>query len=252
MNELKAIIIDDEQGCIDTLSLLIQDYHKDVKVLDTAHTMEEGLARINLHKGNFDVLFLDVQMPGGDGFHLLQQLEDISFKIVFTTAYDRFALKAIKYAAFDYLLKPIDNDELTATLKRIRKTHEQKLIGAQQATQFKNALKQKNVFEKLAVPTLTDILFIPIVDILYLKSDNNYTTIHLSTGEQVLSSRNIGYYEDILDTSNFYRIHNSYIVNLRKIVKFIKGKSGYIEMENGLRLEVSLRRRNTLLELLGL
>jgi two-component system, LytTR family, response regulator len=223
MNEIKAIIIDDEHGCIDTLSLLLSDYHKDIKVIGTANSVENGLACIREHKSNFDVLFLDIQMPGGDGFSLLQQLDDITFKIVFTTAYDRFALKAIKYAAFDYLLKPIDNDELSETISRIRNSQEQPKQPSDQFHQFKNALKQKTVFDKLAVQTLSDILFIPIADILYLNSDNNYTTIHLSNKQQIISSKNLGYYEDLLD-----------------------------EIENGMRIEVSMRRRNALLELLGL
>lgn len=252
MNEIKAIIIDDEHGCVDTLSLLLNEYHKDIKVVATANSVETGLVKIRKHMGNFDVLFLDIQMPGGDGFLLLQQLDDISFKIVFTTAYDRFALKAIKYAAFDYLLKPIDNDELSETLTRMRNQHQLPLVPADQFVQFKNALKNKTVFDKLAVPTLSDILFIPIADIMYLNSDNNYTTIHLSNKQQIISSKNLGYYEEILDEQSFFRVHNSYIVNIRKIEKFIKGKAGYIEIENGLRIEVSMRRRNALLELLGL
>lgn len=252
MNEIKAIIVDDEHGCVDTLSLLLSEYQEDIKVIATAHSVETGLEVIRKHRGNVDVLFLDIQMPGGDGFLLLQQLDDITFKIVFTTAYDRFALKAIKYAAFDYLLKPIDNDELSETLTRIRSQHQQPAIPANQFTQFKNALKNKTVFDKLAVPTLSDILFIPISDILYLNSDNNYTTIHMVNKQQITSSKNLGYYEEILDEQSFFRVHNSYIVNIRKIEKFIKGKSGYIELENGLRIEVSMRRRNALMELLGL
>ncbi|MES2778419.1 MAG: LytTR family DNA-binding domain-containing protein [Bacteroidota bacterium] len=252
MNEIKAIIIDDEHGCVDTLSLLLSEYHKDIKVLATANSVETGLESIRKHNGNIDVLFLDIQMPGGDGFTLLQQLEDISFKIVFTTAYDRFALKAIKYAAFDYLLKPIDNDELTETLTRVRDQHQHSSVPVNQFIQFKNALRQKTVFDKLAIPTLSDILFIPIADILYLNSDNNYTTIHLSNKQQILSSKNLGYYEDVLDEQSFFRVHNSYIVNIRKIAKFIKGKASYVEIENGLRIEVSMRRRNSLLEILGL
>ncbi|MES2560644.1 MAG: LytTR family DNA-binding domain-containing protein [Bacteroidota bacterium] len=252
MNEIRAMIIDDEQGCIDTLSLLIQHYHKDVRVVETANSAETGLAGIRKYKDSLDVLFLDIQMPGGDGFSLLQQLNDINFKIVFTTAYDRFALKAIKYAAFDYLLKPIDNDELTETISRIRSQQQPQATASDQFTQFRNALKQKTVFDKLAIPTLTDIQFIPTSDILYLNSDNNYTSIHLSNKQQIISSKNLGYYEEILDEQHFFRVHNSYLVNIRKIEKFIKGKSGYIEIENGFRIEVSIRRRNALMELLGL
>lgn len=250
MNNLNVIIIDDEQGCVDTLSLLLNNYHKNIHILDTASSVVSGLEIIAKHEGKIDVLFLDIQMPGGDGFSLLQQLDSPLFKIVFTTAYDKFALKAIKYAAFDYLLKPIDNEELTETIAKIRTMSSQE--SSNQIMQFSSALKHKTVFDKLAIHTLADIIFIPVSDIIYLKSDNNYTTLYLQNRQPILSSKNIGYYEDILDNQSFFRVHNSYIVNITKIVKLIKGKAGYIEMENNARLEVSMRRRNALFEILGL
>ena len=190
-------------------------------------------------------------MPGGDGFTLLQQLSDIPFKIIFTTAHDKYAIQAIKFSALDYLLKPIDNSELQIAIEKYR---EVKNTGSYSFSlnDFKKSLEQKKIFEKLAIPTPNDIRFIQVTKILYMESDNNYTTIYLENKESILSSKNIGYYEDILSGMNFFRIHNSFLVNLKKIERFIKGKNGSVQLENGVVIEVSVRRKDELLNILHL
>lgn len=251
MNKIKVIIIDDESKSIQTLAILLEHYYEDIEILATAHSMKSGLKVIEQYKDQIDILFVDIQMPEGDGFHLLQQVPVINFQIIFTTAYDHYAIKAIKFSALDYLLKPIDNTELEGALNKYRAIKNKDGMPAS-IINFKQALQQKKLFEKLAISTLNEITFIKLEDILYMKSSNNYTTLFFETRQQMISSRNIGYYEELLEEHHFYRVHNSYLVNLKKVERFIKCKNGLIEIEGGKTIEVSARRKETLLEKLNL
>ncbi len=251
MTKLNVVIIDDEIKSIETLSLLLTNYHHDVNILATANSISTGLSTIEKHNKDIDILFLDIQMPDGDGFTLLQHLPEIKFKIIFTTAFDQHALKAIKFSALDYLLKPIDNKELEASLEKFRRLKNDKQ-HISSISNLKDALQQKTVFEKLAVTNLNEINFIELSKIRFLQSDNNYTTIHLDNNQQLVSSKNIGYYEELLEGNDFFRIHNSYLVNLKKIERFIKGKSGSVVIEGGITLDVSMRRKENLFERMNL
>lgn len=251
MNKIKVIIVDDESKSIQTLAILLEHYYEDIEILATAHSMKSGLKAIEQYKDQIDILFVDIQMPEGDGFHLLEQVPAINFKIIFTTAYDHYAIKAIKFSALDYLLKPIDNTELGDALNKYRALKNKEAIP-DSILHFKQALQQKKMFEKLAVSTLNEIIFIKLEDILYMKSSNNYTTLFFETKQEMISSRNIGYYEELLEEHHFYRVHNSYLVNLKKVERFIKCKNGLIEIEGGKTIEVSARRKETLLEKLNL
>lgn len=204
---------------------------------------------IEKHKSTLDLLFLDIQMPGGDGFSLLQQLSDIRFKIIFTTAYDQFAIKAIKFSALDYLLKPIDMKELNLALEKSQALRE---IQAQSHIHdVANMVRQKTPFTKLAIASLSEIKFIYLDKLRYLESDNNYTSIYTDNQQRLVSSKSIGYYEDLLEESDFFRINNSCLVNLKKIERFIKGKTGSVVLEDGKELTVSASRREKLLKLLS-
>lgn len=251
MTKINVAIIDDESKSIETLAILLENYHANIHIVGSATSMSSGLTLIEKHKHEIDILFLDIQMPGGDGFTLLQSLFDIRFKIIFTTAYDQYAIKAIRFSALDYLLKPIDNNELSDALKKYRQMKPESNSEGDPLSVFRNALHQKTVFEKLAIPTASEILFIQLSKILYFESDNNYTTLHLENNQKLLSSRNIGYYEELLEPGNFFRIHNSYLVNLEKIERFIKGKPGAVEIQGGIRLDVSVRRKESLFERLS-
>lgn len=249
MNKLNCIIIDDEPKCVEVLSLMLRELHSDIHILDTADSAKKGLSVIEKHKTELHLLFLDIQMPGGDGFSLLQQLPEINFKIIFTTAYDQFAIKAIKFSALDYLLKPIDLKELNLALEKSRSIQE--MHTQSHIQQVTTMARQKTPFEKLAIASLTEIKFIYLDKIRYLESDNNYTSIYTDHQQRLVSSKSIGYYEELLEESDFYRINNSYIVNLKKIERFIKGKTGSVVLEDGKELTVSASRREKLLKLLS-
>lgn len=247
MNHISAIIIDDEPSCTEMLSLMLQQYHPDVRLLGTSGSAAAGLVLLETLRP--DLLFLDIQMSGGDGFSLLQQLHEIPFRIIFTTAYDQFAVRAIRFSALDYLLKPIDHEELSAALQRFRSLPSAAPEMARM-NDFGLALKEHKVFEKLAVPALNEVRLVPVAEIAYLESDNNYTTIYQDDRRKIVSSRNIGYYEELLTACGFLRIHNSCLVNLRKISAYVKGKGGMVKLDNGVTLEVSSRRKEQLMKAL--
>jgi two-component system LytT family response regulator len=249
MKKINTIIIDDEPKSVEILSLMLKNFQNDVEILDTAGSMKEGLEVIEKHKAVLHLLFLDIQMPGGDGFSLLQHIPDISFRIIFTTAYDQFAIKAIRFSALDYLLKPIDLKELDLALAKFREGNHPP--EQQRLHHFTDTLGQKSLFKKLAIATLHEIKFIHLDKISYLESDNNYTTIYMGNSQRLVSSKNIGYYEDLLEENGFFRVNNSSLVNLMKIERFIKGKTGSIELEDGKTLPVSSSKKETLLRLLG-
>ncbi len=250
MSKINIIIIDDEPGCIELLWIMLQNTHTEMVLLDTAQSVEKGLAVVNKHRQQIDLLFLDIQMPGGDGFLLLQQLQHIPFKIIFTTAFDHFALKAIKFSALDYLLKPVESGELQHAVDKFLKEDNAK--RQRMLDNFKHQLDRQNLFNKLAVATLNEVSFIPIDKITYLESDNNYTTIFSEGRQRLVSSKNLGYYEELLAGNGFYRVSNSCLVNLKKINRFIKGKSGSIALEGGETLNVSASKKERLLQLMGM
>lgn len=250
MKPLNAIIVDDEPTCVELLSLLINAHHPAIRILAKANGMQAALEAIELHKHQLHLLFLDIDMPGGDGFTLLQHIPDITFKIIFTTAYDTFAIRAIKFSALDYLLKPIDSQELALAIDKLRSSGDAGYLRA--TNDFRQALRDKNMFKKLAVSTLTEVVFIPPGDILYLESDNNYTTIYTADKKKLVSSKNIGHYEELLDDCGFFRISNSFLVNLKKVERFVKGKAGSVVLESGQELQVSASRKEELLRMLAL
>jgi two-component system LytT family response regulator len=251
MRKLHVMIVDDEPNCVETLKILLEEHNEGVEVISTAENVKDALIAIQSLTKKLDILFLDVQMPGGNGFSLLQQLTTIDFKIIFTTAYSQYAIKAIKFSAIDYLLKPIDNEELKLAISNYRLLDGPADIFMLE--EVKRLLNQQNKpIEKIAVTTQSDVQFIPIDQIYYLKSDNNYTSIFTALTPELISSKNIGYYEDLLEQHLFFRIHNSILVNLNKVSKFHRGKPGYLELENGTTLEVSVRRKDELLKKLRL
>jgi two-component system LytT family response regulator len=245
---MKVIIIDDEPNNIETLKLLLHHIGRDIEVIGEANSAEEGLELIHSSTEKIDILFLDIQMPNGDGFYLLSQLKKFDFKVIFVTAYDHFAIKAIKFSALDYLLKPVDLKELSEALNKYEQLQDDNFGNPEQMNTFKELLSQKkDLFERVAIASYNEVLFVRVEDILYLKSDNNYTSVYTSDPDPILSSKNIGYYEELFENHPFSRIHNSYLVNLQKVKKYIKGKAGYIELENGAMLEVSTRRKEEVL-----
>lgn len=245
---INSIIIDDEIKSCEVLKKILYNYCENIEVCGVAHNASEGMKLVEKFKP--DLVFLDIEMAGGDGFYFLNQLTDIKFRTIFITAFDHYAIKAIKYAAFDYLLKPLSIEQVRTTVEKYRNTLSEK-NGQQQYEVIKQNQHKIKGFHKIAIPTLTGFEFIEINDIAWLMASDSYTVLYLTDKRQVISSNNLGKYEDLLCGHHpFVRIHHSYITNLNHITKINKGKQLSVVMKDGKTLEVSVRKKEELMKLI--
>jgi two-component system, LytTR family, response regulator len=244
-----CVIIDDEKPCIISLQYKLSENCPDVQIIATCQTAKESMSV--LRDLQPDLVFLDIDLPDLDGFKLLEQLEEVNFQVIFTTAYNEFAVKAFKFNAIDYLLKPVDPDELTQAMERFRQRATQD-SGIRQLKQLLHNL-QPNTREhsRIALPTARGQLFIDIDDIIRLESESNYTRFFLSDKSNIVVSRTLKDYEIMLSGHHFVRVHNSSIINLVHVKEYYKGKGGSIIMNDGMEIEVSVRRKQFLLEKLS-
>lgn len=245
---MRSIIVDDELKSRESLKILLEDFCKNVEVAALCQNVEEGIEAISIHKP--DVVFLDIQMQRETGFDLLAKIKNIEFEVIFTTAYSEYAIKAFKFSAIDYLLKPIDIEELKRALGKV----ERKMNGSfsQRLEQLIQNLKPATPQNfKLALPTSDGLVFIKIDDILYCEASSNYTEIYCADGKKYIVSRTLKEYEDILTDHNFFRIHNSHLINLACIKKYVRGDGGYVVMNNDVSLDVSKRKKEAFLSRMG-
>lgn len=241
---LRAIIIDDEPKGRSILQKLMALHAPLLTVVGMAANADDGLALIDSHKP--DVVFLDVEMPGKSGFDLLRELGNISFKVVFVSAHNHYSLKAIKFHAFDYLLKPIDVDELKQTIAKLFQSAN--LNTNEQVTEMLSASQQgNNDFSKIAVPSVSSIDLINIDDILYCEASGNSTFVYLTNNKKIVATKNLKEYEDLLAGHRFFRIHHTFLVNLKHVAKYIKGEGGSVILSNQQELEVSRRKKQEFL-----
>jgi len=243
---IKAIIIDDELHCIQTLSLLLKEYCPEVQLLDQCLSANSGIGAIEKFKP--DLVFLDIEMPVMNGFELLEQFPTIPFAIIFTTSYDQYAINAIRFSALDYLLKPIDRKELVIAVKKVQEGRHLPL-----AEQFQMLLKQihgKNAgFNRIAVPTAEGFELIPAEQIIYCEASNNYTYFYLKNKTKIIACRILKEIEiQIQDFPFFVRVHNSYLVNLNEVAKYVRGEGGHLIMSDGSSVNVSRSRKEALLK----
>jgi two-component system, LytTR family, response regulator len=242
---MKAVIIDDEQHCITTLRWALRQYCKEVEVVAIAHNGAEGIGIIEEHKP--DLIFLDVEMPVMNGIDMLLHFDEIKFDVVFTTAYDRYAVKAIKLSALDYLLKPIDKDELIAAVEKV--IDKQTLISKQQLGTMQEMHRTK-ITNKIALSTLAGLQFINLENLVRLEGDGSYCHFILKDKNKITISKKLGDAEEILkDDSNFFRAHKSHIINLRFVEKYIRGDGGVIVMEDGTSIALSRNKKDEFLDI---
>jgi two-component system LytT family response regulator len=243
---IRTVLVDDEIDSIRVLQTLLEANCPTVEIAGKADGVEGALQVIQ--EVSPDLVFLDIEMKQGNAFDLLNQLQPINFQVIFVTAFDNYAIRAFKYSAADYLLKPVDGDDLRAAVDRVSARFQERNV----MEQMKVLLQSVGTFhlsqQKMAVPTLNGLTFIAVRDIVRFEAKGGYTVIYLSSREQIMANRNIKEYEDILPDSIFYRVHNSHIINLQKIQKYQKGRGGYIVMEDGSSIEVATRRREEFLQ----
>ena len=217
MKTIKAIIIDDEERARNTLSSLLLNYCPEINILATCSNVPDGVIAINIHKP--DVVFLDIEMPDYNGFELLGFFREIDFDIIFVTAYSEYAIKAFEISAVDYILKPIDIDQLKNSVEKLK----QKKLHSQMQEQIellKESYKGDDI-RKIALSMSNGLTFVEVADIVFLEADGAYTTFFLKDGQKILVSKKLKFYEDILSNrSFFFRTHRSYFINVNFIKKY--------------------------------
>lgn len=245
---IRGIIVEDEIRSRDTLRGLLNRYCKNVEIIAEADSYRSGLAAIR--EQHPDVVFLDIQMPDGSGFKLLEELDEIKFEIIFTTAFDQFAIKAIKYSALDYLLKPIDPEELVSALKKVENKISKRGVNENIQVLLDNIKSHDANPHKIVLSTFEKIHIIETDNILRCESDNYYTNFFLTDGKQILISKTLKENEAMLGEHNFIRPHKSHLVNVKYIKGFLKNDGGYIEMTDGAHIPVSRRKREKIIEII--
>ncbi|MEL6923011.1 MAG: LytTR family DNA-binding domain-containing protein [Bacteroidota bacterium] len=243
---IRAIIIEDEIKGRNNLKNLLAQYCDNVRVIDEADSVEAGLRLIDESHTEIDLAFLDINLPDGLVFQMLDQLERIDFEIIFATGYEQHAIEACNYASIGYITKPIDPDKLKEAVSRVRLGKENRIEERYQV--FRGNYTNPNAFEKMSISAVDGIYFVNFKDIVRLEAEDNYTHIYLKGGEKITASKTIKSYEDMLASVNFYRVHKRHVINLNFMRKFVKGDGGYLVMDDGMQIEVSRRRRPAFME----
>ncbi len=248
MQAIKAILVDDELNSLQNLQFKIEEYCPSIRVVAQSQNPEEAIRLIQQHKP--DVIFLDIEMPRMSGFKMLEQFTDVDFEVIFITAYNHYAINAIRISAFDYLVKPVGIEDLQQTVERlghfnIKKTRER-------ANTLKNNLANpKSQEDHIAIPTNDGLEFIQIKQIIRIESSSNYSKLILQNGQNMLVTRQLKDFEELLQDYRFYRIHHSHLINLNYIAKYVRGDGGQITMRNGDIIDVSRRKKEVFLKLIG-
>ena len=246
---IRAIIIDDEQNCIDSLVFDLQKHCREVEILETCTTPKQGLLSIKKYKP--DLVFLDVQMPWMSGFEMLELIDEINFAIIFTTAFDQFAAKAFRISAIDYLLKPIDVNDLREAIRKASEKIRQKL-GTDNIANLLQNIKKPEVNQRIAVPGREGYEFIEAGKIIYAQAEGSYTHVFLNDKRKLIISKTLSDIEELLPAEHFQRIHHSTLVNLSHVTHLFKTDGGFVVLDNGEKLVVSKSKKESLMERLGL
>ncbi len=235
---ITSIIVDDELKSRESLKILVEDYCEGITVVATCQNVAEAVKAINEFKP--DVVFLDIQLQRETGFDLLAKFKDFEFDVIFTTAYSEYAIKAFRFSAIDYLLKPIDIDDLR---KAVAKVSRNSTVTDRLQQLLQNLRNGSPENYKLALPTSDGLVFVKVNDILYCEASSNYTEIVMLDNKRYIVSRTLKEYDELLGEQNFYRIHHSYLINLNGVKKYVRGDGGYVIMSNDKSLDVSKRRK---------
>ncbi len=242
---IKAALIDDEDKGIKTLRNLLKDYCPDVEVIGTANSVSEGVELLS--KISPDIVFLDIEMEDGDGFDILERISKHDFEVVFTTAYEEYAIRAFDFSALHYLLKPINLLELQKVVEIFKEKKGDNTTALHTQLQILQSTLNQQV-KKIALPCFEGISFVNIDEIIRCEADKNYTVFYLQDGSEIIVSKNLGFYEEMLERYQFSRIHHKHLVNLKYVSKYVKGKGGYVVLNDDSHLEVSSRRKDIFLK----
>ncbi len=246
MSKLKAVIVEDEEASRVTLNNYLTKYCSEVEILDMADSVQTGLTAIKKH--NPDVVFLDIEMPYGNAFDLLESLDEIEFEIIFVTAYRDYAIKALNLSAAYYILKPIDIDELVSAVDKIVKSKKEGDENFHTKILMENIKSNAIQHKKIVLPQMDGFEVVNVNDIIRAEANDNYTNFYLTNGKTFLVSKTLKHFDDLLTDFDFIRTHKSHLVNLQYITKYIKGKGGQVRMSDDSYVDVSATRKKELLE----
>jgi two-component system LytT family response regulator len=246
---INYILVDDEAKNTRALREMLEDSCPDTLFAGTATNIKE--AEKLIREIQPDLVFLDIQMPHGDAFDLLDRLLPVKFEVIFVTAFDNYSLKAFRYCALDYLLKPVDTEELVTAVQKASERLRLKNTSRQLNALLSNLRQPEASFHKLAIPNMENLVFISVDDIMRCEARGGCTVFFMKDSKEITSTKTLGEYEELLPQGIFFRVHHSHIVNLFCIRKYHKGRGGYIEMEDRVMIEVSTRRKNEFLSRFG-
>ncbi|UKT63742.1 LytR/AlgR family response regulator transcription factor [Pedobacter mucosus] len=246
---MRAILVDDEQANIENLQFLLAKNCPEVKIVSVANNIDDAFEKVNLHRP--DLLFLDIQMGKTTGFDLLTKFGQKTFEVIFVTAYDSYGIKAVKFAALDYLLKPVDPDELKAAVLKAKERFKHKVNGEQLNFLLDQIKRTEPSIPKIALPQLHEIRYVAVYDIMRCVADNTYTFFHLLNGEKILISKPLKEYSDLLKPHGFVRAHQSHLVNPKFVKSWLKEDGGMLLMDNGDKISVSKPNREMVKAILG-
>jgi two-component system, LytTR family, response regulator len=246
---IKAILVDDEENSLSSLKEKLLSHCPQVSIIALCNNAAKGIEAIDNLKP--DIVFLDIEMPVMNGFIMLQQLTYKNFELIFTTAYDHYAIKAIRYSALDYLVKPIEIEDLKAAVNKAEEKRNRSYPNPQIELLVEQLINKKNAFNRIAIPTTEGLQFIKVEDIIYLEASVNYTYIFTGEKKKYIVSRTLKDFEDMLPDEIFLRIHNSYIINKNFVEKYIRGDGGQVVLSTGVTLDVAKRKKHEFLKAIG-
>lgn len=239
--KIKIALIEDEERSLRMLRNLLNEHAPEVEIVAEANSVATGIAAIQRSKP--DLVLLDITMPDGDGFEVLEKTSSLPYEVVFTTAHNEFAVRAFELAALHYLLKPVNVEELLTIIQRYRQkksSSEERISIAQDAL--------RNTLQKIVLPSLEGLVFVALSDIIRLEADGNYSLFFLKDKRTLLISKPLHHYEQQLAPENFFRVHDKHLVNLEQVKKYVKGRGGYVVMQDDTRVDVSARRKELFLK----
>jgi len=249
LKPLEVILIDDEGSSRNSLRQKLSAHCSDIEIVAECETGEDGLKAIEEKQP--DIVFLDVEMPRMNGFTMLQQLKNRSFELIFTTAYDHYAIKAIRYSALDYLVKPVEVEELKEAVRKAKEKRGSDIPNERVEILLHNLLNEKNLHSRIAIPSMEGLQFVETNDIIYLEAKSNYTEIFVKDLPKITVAKTLKEFDDLLPSPAFIRIHHSYLINKNHILKYIKGEGGQVTMRNGAVLDVARRKKEEFMKAIG-
>ncbi|WP_340112832.1 LytR/AlgR family response regulator transcription factor [Maribellus mangrovi] len=247
--DIKCVIVDDELNNIENLQGILKKCCNEFRVVDVATNADDAFRKINLHQP--DLIFLDIQMPGKSGFDLLKMFQEINFEIIFVTAYDKYGIQAIKFSALDYLLKPIDIDDLRTAVEKAKKRITQKKQNLNIENLMEFIKRGQNESPKIALPTFNEVFYVETNEIIRCEALDNYTTFYLRDKTKIVVSKPLKEYAEILQSFQFIRTHQSHLINIHFVKSFLKEDGGKLLMKDSTTVPISRQKRNFVKDALG-